>query len=55
MCVKEGTIVESTSQSSLNNIEILRAILKGLPVSITSVYKPPDKPFRLPSTVYTYQ
>jgi len=40
---KAGTTVESTLNSSFNNIETLRTTLDGL--TITSVYKPPSEPF----------
>jgi len=41
--VKADTTVESTFNSSFNNIEILRTTLNGL--TITSIYKPPNEPF----------
>ena len=43
--VKAGTTVESTLNSSFNNIEILRTTFNGL--TITSIYKPPNEPFSI--------
>ena len=44
MFVKNGCIFESTSQTSHNSIEMLSTTLNEL--TITSIYKPPNKPFR---------
>ena len=41
--VTSGTIVNTTSLTDINNIEILRADLNG--ISVTSVYKLPDECF----------
>ena len=46
MLAKNGTIIESTSKSDENNIEVLTAELRG--ITITSVYKPPPTPFVMP-------
>lgn len=46
MLAKNGTIIESTSKSDENNIEVLTAELRG--ITITSVYKPPPTPFLMP-------
>ena len=46
MLAKNGTIIDSTSKSDENNIEVLTAELRG--ATITSVYKPPPTPFVMP-------
>ena len=46
MLAKNGTIIESTSKSDENNIEVLTTELRG--ITITSVYKPPPTPFLMP-------
>ena len=46
MLAKNGTIIESTSKSDENSIEVLTAELRG--ITITSVYKPPPTPFLMP-------
>ena len=47
--VKEGTTVESIQTNGQNNIETLFVDLGS--IVITSVYKPPATPFKLPPRI----